>query len=64
MHADHAIDDELETRETKDTIAKQIAGYDGPVNFYVDKLSEGIAQIAAAFAPEPVIVRLSEFKSN
>jgi pyruvate, water dikinase len=45
-------------------VGKQIAGYDGPVNFYVDKLSEGIAQIAAAFAPEPVIVRLSDFKSN
>ncbi len=36
----------------------------GPVDFYVDKLTEGIAQIAAAFAPEPVIVRLSDFKSN
>jgi pyruvate,water dikinase len=34
------------------------------VEFYVEKLSEGIAQIAAAFAPEPVIVRLSDFKSN
>ena len=33
-------------------------------SFYVDKLAEGIAQIAAAFAPEPVIVRLSDFKSN
>ena len=32
--------------------------------FFVDKLAEGIAQIAAAFAPEPVIVRLSDFKSN
>ncbi|MGC1520932.1 MAG: phosphoenolpyruvate synthase [Steroidobacteraceae bacterium] len=50
--------------ELKDAITKQIAGYDGPVNFYIDKLAEGIAQIAAAFAPEPVIVRLSDFKSN
>ena len=33
-------------------------------SFYVDKLAEGISQIAAAFAPEPVIVRLSDFKSN
>jgi pyruvate,water dikinase len=41
-----------------------MAGYADPVSFYVDKLSEGIAQIAAAFAPEPVIVRLSDFKSN
>jgi len=39
-------------------------GYADPVSFYVDRLSEGIAQIAAAFAPEPVIVRLSDFKSN
>jgi pyruvate, water dikinase len=41
-----------------------MAGYADPVSFYVEKLSEGIAQIAAAFAPEPVIVRLSDFKSN
>jgi pyruvate,water dikinase len=37
---------------------------DGEVEFFVEKLAEGIAQIAAAFAPEPVIVRLSDFKSN
>ena len=41
-----------------------MAGYSDPVGFYVEKLSEGIAQIAAAFAPQPVIVRLSDFKSN
>jgi pyruvate,water dikinase len=45
-------------------IRAQMAGYDDPVGFYVDKLAEGIAQIAAAFAPQPVIVRLSDFKSN
>jgi pyruvate,water dikinase len=56
----------------RDTIRQQMAGYyagETPtraeaVAFYVDKLAEGIAQIAAAFAPEPVIVRLSDFKSN
>jgi len=48
----------------KDEIRRQMAGYDDPVGFYVDKLAEGIASIAAAFAPEPVIVRLSDFKSN
>jgi pyruvate, water dikinase len=48
----------------KETIRRQMAGYADPVSFYVDKLSEGISQIAAAFAPEPVIVRLSDFKSN
>jgi len=45
-------------------IRPQMAGYADPVSFYVEKLAEGIAQIAAAFAPEPVIVRLSDFKSN
>ncbi|HEC27941.1 MAG TPA: phosphoenolpyruvate synthase [Gammaproteobacteria bacterium] len=45
-------------------IAEKIAGYDGPVEFYIKKLKEGIATIAAAFAPQPVIVRLSDFKSN
>ena len=49
---------------TQEEIRIQMAGYCDPVGFYVDKLSEGIAQIAAAFAPEPVIVRLSDFKSN
>jgi pyruvate, water dikinase len=46
------------------TIRGQMAGYPGPVDFYVEKLCEGIGTIAAAFAPEPVIVRLSDFKSN
>jgi len=45
-------------------IDTQIAGYPDPVEFFVAKLSEGIASIAAAFAPKPVIVRLSDFKSN
>jgi pyruvate, water dikinase len=50
--------------ELKEQIRTQMAGYAGPVEFYVEKLAEGIAQIAAAFAPQPVIVRLSDFKSN
>jgi pyruvate,water dikinase len=48
----------------KATIRGQMAGYTDPVEFFVERLAEGIAQIAAAFAPEPVIVRLSDFKSN
>jgi pyruvate,water dikinase len=48
----------------KEQIRTQMAGYADPVSFYVDKLTEGVAQIAAAFAPQPVIVRLSDFKSN
>jgi pyruvate,water dikinase len=50
--------------ELQEQIRVQIAGYADPVSFYVEKLAEGISQIAAAFAPEPVIVRLSDFKSN
>ncbi|MEM7564970.1 MAG: phosphoenolpyruvate synthase, partial [Pseudomonadota bacterium] len=45
-------------------IRERIAGYDGPVEFFVDRLCEGISTLAAAFAPERVIVRMSDFKSN
>ncbi len=45
-------------------IQPQMAGYTDPVAFFVTKLTEGIATLGAAFAPEPVIVRLSDFKSN
>ena len=57
---------EFDQQETslQDIIRQQMAGYDDPVEFFVDKLSEGIACIAAAFAHSPVIVRLSDFKSN
>jgi pyruvate,water dikinase len=50
--------------DLQDTIRRQMAGYGDPVEFYIEKLCEGISTIAAAFAPEPVIVRLSDFKSN
>ncbi len=46
------------------TIKSRISGYASPVDYYVDRLSEGIATLGAAFAPERVIVRLSDFKSN
>src|SRR5690554_6157263 len=51
-------------RDIKQTVDKRIAGYTSPVDFYVDKLVEGISTLAAAFAPKKVIVRLSDFKSN
>jgi pyruvate,water dikinase len=50
--------------QLRDIIKDKIAGYNSPVNFYVDKLAEGVATIAAAFYPKKVIVRLSDFKSN
>jgi pyruvate,water dikinase len=51
-------------RDTRTAVDEQMAGYDDPVNFFVNKLAEGVSTIAAAFAPEPVIVRMSDFKSN
>ena len=50
--------------DLQQTIRRQMSGYGDPVSFFVEKLCEGISTIAAAFAPEPVIVRLSDFKSN
>ena len=51
-------------RDVKESVQKRTAGYASPVDFYVDKLVEGISTLAAAFHPEKVIVRLSDFKSN
>ncbi len=53
------LDDEL--RRAVESAAR---GYASPRAFYVEKLAEGVATIAAAFWPKPVIVRLSDFKSN
>jgi len=50
--------------ELKAQIGEHIGGYADPVSFYVDKLAEGVATLAAAFHPQPVIVRMSDFKSN
>jgi pyruvate,water dikinase len=50
--------------ETKARIDARISGYKDPVSFYVDRLAEGISTIAASVYPKPVIVRLSDFKSN
>jgi pyruvate,water dikinase len=64
VHPRALLEFDKQSPELKETISQQIAGYADPVSFYVDKLAEGVAQIAAAFAPETVIVRLSDFKSN
>jgi len=50
--------------DLKEEIAERIGGYANPTDFYVEKLVEGIATLGASFAPERVIVRLSDFKSN
>ncbi|HQW20333.1 MAG TPA: phosphoenolpyruvate synthase [Rhodocyclaceae bacterium] len=48
----------------REEIARRARGYIDPQNFFVEKLVEGVATIAASFYPKPVIVRLSDFKSN
>ena len=50
--------------DLKTAVESVARGHASPQAFYVDKLAEGIATIAAAFFPKPVIVRLSDFKSN
>jgi len=50
--------------DVKHVIESHAAAYGDPVSFYVDKLTEGISTLAAAFFPKPVIVRMSDFKSN
>ncbi len=50
--------------DLKVAVEEHSAGYPNPVTFYVEKLVEGIATLGAAFWPKPVIVRLSDFKSN
>ncbi len=64
VHPNAILEFDSQEPDVRELIAEQMAGYDDPVSFYVEKLAEGIACIAAAFAPEPVIVRLSDFKSN
>ena len=64
IHPRALLEFERQDSGLKENIRQHIAGYADPVSFFVDRLSEGVAQIAAAFAPEPVIVRLSDFKSN
>ena len=64
VHPKALLEFDKQDAATKARIKEKMAGYDSPRSFYVDRLAEGIATITAAFAPNPVIVRLSDFKSN
>lgn len=55
--------DELD-KKTQHQIDQITSGYADRISFYVDRLAEGVGHIAAAFYPKPVIVRMSDFKSN
>lgn len=64
VHPKAALDYPNLPADLKTQMEARCAGYASPVDFYVDKLVEGIATLGAAFAPKPVIVRFSDFKSN
>lgn len=64
IHPKALLNFDAQPPELKATISQMIAGYANPVEFYIAKLTEGIATLACAFAPQKVIVRMSDFKSN
>ncbi|WP_404343274.1 phosphoenolpyruvate synthase [Pseudoalteromonas mariniglutinosa] len=64
VHPKALLNFDAQTDALKAEITEMIAGYESPVEFYIAKLVEGIATLGCAFAPERVIVRMSDFKSN
>ena len=64
VHPKALLEYDRQDAATKAKIDARIAGYASPVDFYIERLKEGIATITASVAPKPVIVRLSDFKSN
>ncbi|WP_297833011.1 phosphoenolpyruvate synthase [Thermomonas sp.] len=64
VHPNALLEYDRQDAATKAKIDARIAGYASPVEFYIERLKEGIATIAASVYPKPVIVRLSDFKSN
>ncbi|MGH8445992.1 MAG: putative PEP-binding protein, partial [Solimonas sp.] len=64
IHPQALLELDKQPAELRRIIDPMIAPYGGPVDYFVKRLAEGVATIAAAFAPEPVIVRMSDFKSN
>ena len=64
IHPKAILDVERLPASKRDEIKRRARGYASPKEFFVEKLVEGVSTIAAAFWPNPVIVRLSDFKSN
>lgn len=64
VHPKALLNFDSQPEELKEEISDMIAGYESPTEYYIEKLVEGISTIAAAFSPEKVIVRMSDFKSN
>lgn len=64
IHPKALMEYDAQEKDIKEKIDKRIKPYGEPVDFYVKNIIEGVATLGAAFAPNPVIVRLSDFKSN
>ncbi|MFT5544149.1 MAG: pyruvate,water dikinase [Arenicella sp.] len=64
VHPKALLNFDAQPDDLKEEITEMIAGYASPVEFYIEKLVEGISTIGAAFSPKKVIVRMSDFKSN
>ncbi|MEW6984514.1 phosphoenolpyruvate synthase [Colwelliaceae bacterium 6471] len=64
IHPKALLNFDEQSADLQDEISDIIAGYESPVDFYITKLTEGISTLAAAYSPEKVIVRMSDFKSN
>ncbi|NNG39007.1 phosphoenolpyruvate synthase [Flexivirga sp. ID2601S] len=64
IHPKALLELDDQTPELQEQIRSLISAYDSPRDFFVERVAEGVASLAAAFAPEPVIVRMSDFKSN
>jgi len=64
VHPKALLEFDQQTPELQQQIRKMMKGFDHPVEFYIARLTEGIATLGAAFAPKRVIVRLSDFKTN
>ena len=64
VHPKALLEYDRQDAKTRQAIDARVAGYADPVSFYVDRLAEGIATLTASVAPNPVIVRMSDFKSN
>ncbi|MDO8435580.1 MAG: phosphoenolpyruvate synthase [bacterium] len=64
IHPEALLHPDKVDAKTRNAIASRIRGYTDGVTFYVEKLAEGVGQIACAFYPRPVVVRFSDFKTN
>ncbi|OBP14495.1 phosphoenolpyruvate synthase [Rheinheimera sp. SA_1] len=64
VHPKALLNYDVQPSDIKAVIDEMMAGYASPREYYVGKLTEGISTLAAAFSPERVIVRMSDFKSN